>query len=277
MRYSRPPELVLDEERLAQEYAQLPSKRALAEQKRQSDLQREEAEKNRKASGMSGIMGAGTQVLTADALGGFKGTRGLVGYGQEGYNAMTGATSLPYAEAQAIADAGGTIATGGGISGGSVTPAVVDMASGELASIGNSGVGAPVGMSSAELGVGTGEMPASGGAGSGMGLAGAGIAAGAAASIIAAHQAGNKRGDALGLAQGTPFSLPTAPQAYLADKLLGDSNYFTKNLNAMQRQEKGFYDGLDSLMSGDIGGWASNTANAVLAPITSILGLDDIF
>ena len=263
MPYGTDPAYLLAQQQLQEEYNMLPERARLSEQKRQFALQQEEADKNRKAQGMSGIMGAGTQVLTADALGGFKGTRGLIGYGTEGYNAITGATSMPYAEAQAIADAGGTIATG------SIAPAEVDMAATETAM--NAGVGAPTGMSGAELGTETGT------ASTGGSMAGAGMAAAAAASVIAGHKAGNERGGALGLTQGTPFSLATAPQSLLADKAFGDSNYFTKNLNAMQRQEKGFYDGLDSLLSGDIGGWASGTANAVLAPITSILGIDDIF
>ena len=57
MRYSRPPELVLDEERLAQEYAQLPSKRALAEQQRQFNLAQEQQKDAQKKAGVSNLVG----------------------------------------------------------------------------------------------------------------------------------------------------------------------------------------------------------------------------
>ena len=57
MRYSRPPELVLDEERLAQEYAQLPSKRALAEQQRQFNIAQEQQKDAQKKAGVSNLVG----------------------------------------------------------------------------------------------------------------------------------------------------------------------------------------------------------------------------
>ena len=57
MRYSRPPELVLDEERLAQEYAQLPYKRALAEQQRQFNLAQEQQKDAQKKAGVSNLVG----------------------------------------------------------------------------------------------------------------------------------------------------------------------------------------------------------------------------
>ena len=57
MRYSRPPELVLDEERLAQEYAQLPSKRELAEQQRQFNLAQEQQKDAQKKAGVSNLVG----------------------------------------------------------------------------------------------------------------------------------------------------------------------------------------------------------------------------
>jgi len=57
MRYSRPPELVLDEERLAQEYAQLPSKRALAEQQRQFNIAQENQKNAQTKSGVSNLVG----------------------------------------------------------------------------------------------------------------------------------------------------------------------------------------------------------------------------
>lgn len=57
MRYSRPPELVLDEERLAQEYSMLPSKRALAEQQRQFNLAQEQQKDAQKKAGVSNLVG----------------------------------------------------------------------------------------------------------------------------------------------------------------------------------------------------------------------------
>ena len=57
MRYSRPPELVLDEERLAQEYSMLPSKRALAEQQRQFNLAQEQQKDAQKKAGVSSLVG----------------------------------------------------------------------------------------------------------------------------------------------------------------------------------------------------------------------------
>ena len=57
MRYSRPPELVLDEERLAQEYAMLPSKRALAEQQRQFNIAQENQKNAQTKSGVSNLVG----------------------------------------------------------------------------------------------------------------------------------------------------------------------------------------------------------------------------
>lgn len=167
-----------------------------------------------------------------------------------------------------------------------VAPMAADVATSSMATVGantateaaittsamDAGIGAPVGMSTAEL---AGETAA--GTSSGMSTAAGGIAAIAALSIIAADKAGRERGGSVGLTQGTPFSLVTAPQSMLADKVFGDSNYFTKNLNAMQRQERGFYGGLNKLMSGDVEGWARESANALLTPITAIFGLDDIF
>jgi hypothetical protein len=57
MRYSRPPELVLDEERLAQEYAMLPAKRALAEQKNQFAIAQENQKNAQTKSGVSNLVG----------------------------------------------------------------------------------------------------------------------------------------------------------------------------------------------------------------------------
>ena len=57
MRYSRPPELVLDEERMAQEYAMLPSKRALAEQQRQFNIAQENQKDAQQKAGVSSLVG----------------------------------------------------------------------------------------------------------------------------------------------------------------------------------------------------------------------------
>jgi hypothetical protein len=266
--YGTDPAYLLAQQQMQEEYNLMPERARLAEEKRQRDKAQEEADKNRKAQGMAGVMGAGTQILTADALRGFPGTRGLVGMGKEAYNAATGATSLPYLEAQQIADAGGLIPTstlaatpGVGIEPGmvSVAPQAIDVSTG----LGGGMAGVEGGLAGETAGGGLSSMGA------------AGPAALAAGAVIAGHQAGNKMGGSEGLAVGTPFSLPTAPQSLLADKTLGESNYLTKNLSAMEAQEKGFYDSLDKLFSGDVGGWAKGTANAVVKPITSILGLDD--
>lgn len=271
--YGTDPAYLLAQQQMQEEYNLMPERARLAEEKRQRDKAQEEANKNRKAQGMAGITSAGTSILTADALRGFQGTRGLVGMGKEGVNYLTGATSMPYAEGQAIADAGGTIATS--------TP-TLGMAGAETAIPAIGDAGSLAGVTAESLG-GTsvaGQMAgetAATGAGQGMGLAAGGIAAGAAAAVKAGHELGTKMGGSEGLSVGTPFSLPTAPQSMLADKALGDSNYITNQMQAMQWQEKSFYDGLDSLLSGNIEGWASETANAVLKPITKILGIDDIF
>lgn len=270
--YGADPAYLLAQQQMQEEYNLMPERARLAEEKRRADKAQAEADKNRKAQGMAGITGAGTSILTADALGGFKGVRGLAGIGKEGVNYMTGATSMPYLEGQAIADAGGTLATSTpamGISGASTAiPAMGD--AGSLAGVTAESL---AGTSTTGSGVAAGTEAA--GAGSGMGAVA--IPAAAAVAVKSAHDYGNKVGGAWGTTIGTPFSVATAPQALASDKAFGDSNYLTKNLSAMQWQEKGFYDGLDKLLSGDIGGWAGDTVNAVLKPITSVLGIDDIF
>jgi hypothetical protein len=103
-------------------------------------------------------------------------------------------------------------------------------------------------------------------------MAGAGMGALAAGSVMLAHEQGKRKGGDEGLTIGTPFSVATAPKAMAADEAFGSSNYITQHWNALQRQEEGFYKGLDALWTGDVRGWASETVNAVLTPVASIFG-----
>lgn len=109
--YGTDPAYQLAQQQMQEEYALLPERARLAEEKRQRKIQQDEAAKARDAQGRGAMVATGGNVLAMDALNGFKGTRTLGGWGIEGYNHLMGNTSMPYATGQAIADTGGTIAT----------------------------------------------------------------------------------------------------------------------------------------------------------------------
>jgi hypothetical protein len=109
--YGTDPAYLLAQQQMQEEYNLMPERARLAEEKRQRDKAQEEADKARQAQGRGALVSAGGNVLAMDALSGFKGTRGAIGMGVEGYNHLMGNTSLPYQAAQQIADTGGTILT----------------------------------------------------------------------------------------------------------------------------------------------------------------------
>ena len=74
-RYAEPPEVTLDRQRMEQEYAMLPARAQLAEQKRQANLNQMNMEENRKQGATSGMLGtvgnlAGTAMLGKQMFGG---------------------------------------------------------------------------------------------------------------------------------------------------------------------------------------------------------------
>jgi hypothetical protein len=191
--YGTDPAYLLAQQQMQEEYNLMPERARLAEEKRQRDKAQEEADKARQAQGRGALVSAGGNVLAMDALSGFKGMRTLGGYGVEGYNYLTGNTSLPYQAAQQIADTGGAIATQTPGLGMGIAPQAVDATTG----LGGVGVGAGdagslAGVTAESLG-GTsiaGSVPA------GASLGGAASAGMAAAPWAAAGYAAAKFGGA---------------------------------------------------------------------------------
>lgn len=212
MRYSRPPELVLDEERLAQEYAQLPSKRALAEQQRQFNIAQQNQQDAQKQGGISSAIGTVGNIASTYYLGknmgmwGGKAAAPAVAPQTATAIAPTATTMTTGTTPAALAPSAVDMATATpvattGMSGAAI-PATTDLAALEAASAG--GVGAPVGMSTAELGAGAG---AEAGATLG-GAASAGMAAApyAVAGYIAAKAGGKLIEKAAGEGSSNVFS-----------------------------------------------------------------------
>lgn len=191
--YGTDPAYQLAQQQMQEEYALLPERARLAEEKRRAAKAQAEAANARDAQGRGAMVATGGNVLAMDALRGFQGTRALGGMGIEGVNHLMGNTSMPYATGQAIADAGGTIATQTPGLGMGIAPQAVDATTG----LGGVGVGAGdagslAGVTAESLG-GTsvaGSVPA------GASLGGAASAGMAAAPWAAAGYAAAKFGGA---------------------------------------------------------------------------------
>ncbi len=198
MRYQQDPAYLLDKQRLEQEYALMPQRAALAENKRQADIQRQAQEDAAKRSGMSGLIGtagnlAGTYMVSkamapaaANATG--MGIAPIAGGGSTIAPTTTGAGAsvLPLSETGTMgATAAGStpIATGGlGLSTLPASAYVAPVGAGVIGGmLGKSGTGQDIGKILMFGQGGNKENAAVSGsvAGSALGAVAGGIAAGA--------------------------------------------------------------------------------------------------